>query len=325
MSFHNPELLLLLILVLPMLWLLKKGSSQLEKFFNPRILEKIRVPRSGFSTKVRNMLLIVSFVLAVVALARPQIDRGEVKVKSSFINIVVGFDISQSMFATDVYPNRFEFAKRKFDTFLKYLKNTKVALIGFSSRSFLIAPLTEDFNSLKFLTKNLGLEYLNLRGTSIMSALEAANNLFENREKKVLVLFTDGGDQQDLSEEIAYAKSHHITVFIYAIGTEKGGVIKTENGVLKDSKGDIVIVKRNDAIKKLALETGGAYMVYSLKNNDIKKLADLIQSKFSAKLEEETTIKNREELFVYPLSGAVLVLFMAFFSLPRRRTGRSVA
>ena len=320
MSFHNPELLWLLVLVLPMVWLLKQGRSPLERIFNPRILEKIRVPRSGLSTKVRSIFMITAFALAVVALARPQIDRGEIKVKSSFVNVVTGFDISQSMFATDVYPNRFEFAKRKFDNFLKYLKNTKVALIGFSSRAFLIAPLTEDFHSLKFLTKNLGLEYLSLRGTSIMSALEASNNLFENQDKKVLVLFTDGGDETDLSKEIAYAKAHHITVFIYAIGTEKGGVIKTKNGVLKDSKGDIVIVRRNDAIKKLALETGGAYMVYSLKNDDVKKLAEIIRSKFKAKMEQETTIKNREELFYYPLAAAVLFLFVAFFSLPRRRS-----
>ncbi len=318
MSFHNPQLLWLLLLILPMVWILKQGKSPLERIFNPRILEKIRVPRSGLSGKVRSIFMIVAFALAVVAVARPQIDRGEIKVKSSFVNVVVGFDISQSMFADDVYPNRFEFAKRKFDHFLKYLKNTKVALIGFSSRSFLIAPLTEDFHSLKFLTKNLGLEYLNLRGTSIMSALEAANNLFENQDKKVLVLFTDGGDETDLSKEIAYAKEHHITVFIYAIGTKKGGVIKTKNGVLKDAKGDIVIVRRNDAIKKLALETGGAYMVYSLKNDDVKSLAQIIQSKFKAKLQEETTIKNREELFYYPLAAAVLFLFTAFFSLPRR-------
>jgi Ca-activated chloride channel family protein len=302
-----------------MLWMLKSGKSQLEKIFSPHILGKIRAPGSGLSAKMRSFFMIVAFVLAVVAVARPQIDHGEVKVKSSFVNVVVGFDISQSMFANDIYPNRFAFAKRKFDTFLKYLKNTKVALIGFSSRAFLIAPLTEDYNSLKFLTKNLGLEYLNLRGTSIMSALEAANNLFENQEKKVLVLFTDGGDESDLSEEIAYAKSHDITVFIYAIGTEKGGMVKTKNGVLKDEKGDIVIVRRNDAVKQLALETGGAYMVYSLKNDDIKSLAEIIESKFKAKMKEETTIKNREELFVYPLGAAMLFLFMAFFSLPQRR------
>ncbi len=319
MTFANQQLLLLLLAAVPMLWMLKRGRSPLERVFKPEILAKIRVQGSGISTRMRNLLLIGAFILAVVAVARPQLDRGEIKVKSSFINVVVGFDISQSMFATDVYPNRFEFAKRKFDQFLKYLDNTKVALIGFSSRAFLIAPLTEDFHSLKFLTKNLGLEYLNLRGTSVMSALEAANNLFENREKKVLVLFTDGGDDKDFSKEIAYAKTHGITVFIYAIGTEKGGVIKTKNGVLKDSKGDIVIVRRNDAIKQLALQTGGAYMVYSLQNGDIKMLADTIKAKFKAQTHEETTIKNRQELFAYPLALATLLLFAAFFSLPGRR------
>lgn len=319
MHFLNPELFWLLLLVIPMFWLMRSGQSQLERFFKPEILAKIRVPGSGLRARTRNLLLIAAFACAVTALARPQLDRGEVKVKSSFINIVVGFDISQSMFAEDIYPNRFEFAKRKFYTFLEDLQNAKVALIGFSSRAFLIAPMTEDYHSLKFLTKNLGLEYLNLRGTNIMRALEAANNLYENSQKKALVLFTDGGDKKDFSEEIAYAKAHNISLFIYAVGTTKGGVIKTKNGILKDAKGDIVIVKRNDAIKSLALQTGGAYMVYSLGDDDMKLLADTIKSKFKAKMEEETTIKNREELFGYPLAVAVALLFMGLFSLPQRK------
>ncbi len=321
MNFANAQLLLALLLTVPMFMMLKKGGSRLEKVFRPEVLQKIRVPNSGISQKVRNLLLIFSFIFAVIALARPQIEEGEIKVKSSFINVVVGFDISQSMFSDDIYPNRFEFAKRKFNNFLKYMDNAKVALIGFSSRSFLIAPLTEDFSSLKFLTKNLGLEYLNLRGTSLLSALEAANNLFENKDKKVLVLFTDGGDKSDLSREIEYAKKHNITVFIYAIGTKKGGVIKGKNGVLKDKNGDIVIVKRNDFVKSLALQTGGAYMVYSLKDDDIKSMAEIIKSKFKATLTRETTIKNRQELFYYPLVLAVIFLFAGFFSLPKRSIG----
>ena len=323
MRFHNPEFLLLLLVFIPMVWAGLRGDRGLERFFRPEILAKIRVPSQGLPAKVRNLLLAASFALAVVALARPQIDHGEIKVKSGFINIVAGFDISRSMFATDLYPNRFEFAKRKFERFLTHLKNTKVALIGFSSRAFLIAPLTQDFHSLKFLTKNLGLEYLNLRGTSIMSALEAANNLFENKQKKVLVLFTDGGDKNDFSREISYAKRHGITVFIYAVGTKKGGAIKTKNGVLKDAKGDIVIVRRNDAIKELALQTGGAYMVYRLQDDDVKTLAEIIRAKFKTESEEETTIKNREELFYYPLAGATVLLFAALFSLPRRRRSLS--
>ena len=150
-----------------------------------------------------------------------------------------------------------------------------------------------------------------------MSALESANNLFEDNDKKTLVLFTDGGDKKDFSKEIAYAKEHNITVFVYAVATSKGGVIKTKNGVLKDKQGNIVVVKRNDAIKELALKTGGAYMVYSLKNSDMKELAKLISSKYKAKIEGETTIKIRQELFYYPLAVAIMLLFMALFSLPR--------
>jgi len=316
-EFKYPEVLLLLLLALVMLFFLKNSKGSLEKIFKKEILKKVRSKSSGLSGKVRNILLILAFVFGVFALARPQIDRGEMKVKNSFVNVVVGFDISHSMFANDLYPNRFEFAKRKFYTLLQNLKNTKVALIGFSSRSFLIAPLTEDYNSLKFLTKNLGLEYLNLRGTSIMSALESANNLFEDSDKKTLILFTDGGDKKDFSKEIAYAKEHKITVFVYAVATSKGGVIKTKNGVLKDKNGNIVVVKRNDAIKELALKTGGAYMIYSLKNSDMKELAKLISSKYKAKIEGETTIKIRQELFYYPLAVAIILLFMALFSLPR--------
>jgi len=150
-----------------------------------------------------------------------------------------------------------------------------------------------------------------------MSALEAANNLYDNQDKKVLLLFTDGGDKKDFSKEIAYAKEHKITVFVYAIATSKGGVIKTKNGVLKDKQGNIVIVKRNDAIKSLALGTGGAYMIYSLDNKDMKQLANIIESKFKNNKKEQTTIKKRDELFYYPLIASLILLFMGLFSLPR--------
>jgi len=320
MEFKNPEFLLLLILVVPFLLLLKSKKSGLDKIFKKEIINRVLSKKnSGLSSRFRVIILTLSFVFGVIAIARPQIDNGTLKVKSSYTNMVVGFDISHSMFANDIYPNRFEFAKKKFYSLLKNLKNTKVALIGFSSRAFLIAPLTEDYNSLKFLTKNLGIKYLRLRGTSVMSALESANDLFKDNDKKVLLLFTDGGDKKDFSKEIAYAKEHKITVFIYAVATKKGGIIKSENGILKDKNGNIVVVKRNDAIKELALKTGGAYMVYSLNNKDTQELANLIKRKFKAKIEGETTIKLREELFYYPLGLSILLLFMALFSLPKIR------
>ncbi len=316
--FKDIEFLWLLLFLIPFIYIIRDHVDNLEKLFSKYVLKKIQIDNKTLSKRARNILLILSLVFIIIALARPQIDKGEIKIKSSFVNVVVALDMSKSMFANDIYPNRFEFAKMKFFTSLDYFKNAKIALIGFSTQTFLISPLTEDFHSLKFLAKNLNLDYLSLKGTDILVTLKAANELFEDKTK-VLLLFTDGGDQKDFSKEIAYAKEHNIVVYIYGIGTDKGGIIKTENGVLKDKNGDIVIVKRNDYIKELALKSGGAYLKYSLVKDDIKILVDAILKKHKSKKEQESIIKDTKELFYYPLGLAIALLFISLFSLPRKK------
>ncbi len=319
MQFENSQFLWLLVLILPLLLLLRSHHDSLAKHFDKELLKKMTYTKGVLPRWIRNSLFILSLALAIVALARPIIDQGEIKVHSSDIDLIVGFDISHSMFADDIYPDRFSFAKGKFDDFLGDMKQARIGVIGFSSRAFLISPLTKDFSSLKFLVKNMKFDYVNLKGTDIQSALEVSDHLLDKEKKKALVLFTDGGDKSDYSAEIAYAKAHHISIFIYAIGTDKGGVIKGANGVVKDKKGDIVIVKRNDAIKTLALESGGAFMVGSLHNNDIKTLAENIQAKFKNSEKKEHTIRDTKELFIYPLGLAILFFILSFSSLPQRR------
>jgi len=312
--FKNIELLFLLILTIPLFYLIRKRSFDFGNIFSQRVLDKVKLKNRGIAKKTRAVLLIVSIIFAIFAISRPQIDNGEIKVKSSFISIVTAIDISYSMFANDIYPNRFEFAKSKFFTTLEYLKNAKVALIGFTSQTFLVSPLTQDFHSLKFLAKNMRLDYLNLKGTSIISTLKSA----KKEQKKILLLFTDGGDNEDFKEEIAYAKTHNISIFVYNIATKKGGVIKTKDGVMKNKNGDIVVVKRNEKIKELALKTGGGYMEYSLNKDDIKLLTNAIRNKFKAKEEQNSVIKDTKELFYYPLIISILLFFISIFSLPRR-------
>ena len=318
MVFEQSQYLWLLPLLLPLFYFLKENKQALEAYFDPAILKRMRHTQRALPKKIRNLLIILALALAVVALARPVIEKGEIKVHTSTIDVMVGFDISHSMFAEDIYPNRFAFAKRKFDALLQEMNEAKLGVIGFSSQAFLISPLTKDVGSLKFLVKNMKFDTMSLKGTDISAALEVTNDLLKESQKKALLLFTDGGDKTDYSQEIAYAKEHGILLFIYAIGTEKGGVIQTENGVLKDQKGDIVVVKRNDAIKALAIESGGAYLKYSLNPNDIKILSDNIKSKFTTTQKSEQTIRDTQELFIYPLWVALLLFFMAFGSLPRR-------
>jgi len=319
MLFENSEYLWLLLLLIPLGFFFKESKQSLEAHFDPAILKQMRHTHRTLSKKVRNLLLVLALALGIGALARPIIHNGEVKVQSSSIDVMVGFDISHSMFAEDVYPNRFEFAKRKFDAFLEQMKETRIGVIGFSSQAFLISPLTKDIGSLKFLVKNMSFDNMSLKGTDIHSTLEVTENLLDKHKRKALLLFTDGGDKNDYSKEIKYAKEHGILVFVYAIGTQKGGVIKGENGVLKDNKGNIVVVKRNDNIKTLAIESGGAYLKHTMQQNDIKALSDNIKSKFKSTVNKEQTIRDTEELFMFPLLLALLLFFVSFSSLPKKR------
>ena len=90
-----------------------------------------------------------------------------------------------------------------------------------------------------------------------------------------------------------------------------------KDGLAKDEKGNIVISKINKNIKNLAFETDGAYIKFSTNINDIKALVDNIKSKFKAKESKEKTIKNSEELFIYPLALAIFIFLLSLTSLPR--------
>ena len=323
LEFKNIEFLWALMLVIPAFLFIKNKKNNIENIFKKSILKKLQLKnKNGFSKKIRTILLISSFIFMIIAFARPIANNGEIKVKSSFINMVVALDMSRSMFASDIYPTRFEFAKKKFIDMLQYLKNTKVSLIGFSSQTFLISPLTQDFHSLKFLTSNLNINSVSLKGTDILNTLETANELMHEQDKKILLLLTDGSDKKDFKKELDFAKENHITIYIYNIGTKKGGVIETSNGALKDNKGNIVVVKRNENIKELAFKSGGAYMNQTLKKDDIKMLLDDVQNHFKAKGDEVSTIKDTKELFVLPLFIAFVLFFMALFSLPIMRGRR---
>jgi Ca-activated chloride channel family protein len=320
MHFEHPHFLFALIVLVPLALVLFSPKKKTRNAFDPEVLKRLLRTSNTLPQWLRSTLLLAAAALFIAALARPVIDRGEIEIQKSTIDLIAGFDISRSMAANDIYPSRLALAKRKFDTLLGDLNATRVGVIGFSARAFMVSPLTEDFSTLRYLVEHMNTGSVSLRGTDILQALKQTDALLEGSGKKALLLFTDGGDKQDFGEEIAYAKAHNIVVFIYNIGTEKGGVIPTENGAMTDKSGDIVVVRRNDAIKSLALESGGAYMHYSLQHNDIEKLADALKSRFAPKNERSDVIRDTEQLFVWPLGAGIVLLLLALYSLPQKRS-----
>jgi len=319
MHFESPYLFFFLLLLIPLGALLFAPKRAVQNTFDPEVLRLLLQRSATLPSWLRTALLLLAFTLFITALARPVIDRGEIEVQKSTIDIITGFDLSRSMFANDIYPDRLSLAKRKFDAFLGDVNASRVGVIGFSSRAFMVSPLTEDFTTLRYLVRNMNTDSISLRGTDILQALTQTDALQKESNKKALLLLTDGGDKTDFDKEIAYAKEHHIVIFVYNIGTEKGGVIPTDHGALTDKNGDIVIVRRNDAIKALALQTGGAYMNYSLAANDISALADAIKARFAPNRMRSDTIRDIQELFIWPLGAGIVLLLIALYSLPEKR------
>ncbi|WP_201353335.1 VWA domain-containing protein [Hydrogenimonas urashimensis] len=318
MTFLYPYFLILILFLVPLGIVIRKKGDDLSRRFSPELYRKMVAQGSGLSRRARRTLLLLAIALGLVALARPVMEKGVIRVKESTVDLVVAFDISRSMFANDLFPNRFELAKRKFFDLLDAMKQTRIGVIGFSSRAFLIAPLTRDYASLKYLVKHMGFDYVTLKGTDMMAPLEVTADLLKKRKKRALLIFTDGGDQKDFSREIAFAKKEGIKVFIYALGTRKGGVMKIGRDVVRDRNGNVVITRLNPAVSSLAEKTGGVYMRFSFSSSDMKRLAEFIRSRLVSGEIKERTIHEREELFYYPLMLSILLFLMAHTSLPAK-------
>ncbi|ALE53148.1 hypothetical protein SP60_08090 [Candidatus Thioglobus autotrophicus] len=315
MDFEQVALLYLIIPVAFLGFFIRNKAGHLERLFSPEVLEKISLNKHKISTKTRLRLLLLSASLIIIALSQPTLTEGEVKVNKRLSDLVVAIDMSKSMLANDIYPNRFEFAKNKLLNSLDTLKNTRIAILGFANQSFLISPLTDDFNSLKFLIKNLYLDSISLTGTNLSNVLNSANDLFGHADAKQLLLLTDGGDSNNFDEEIDYANDNDIQIFVFDIATERGSSIQTEAGTLEDAYGNLVIVRENPNIKNLANKTQGEYLKYSLNTGDLSTFINRFKTPTSQK---STRIIQKQQLFYYPLGLALILVFLSFFSLPRR-------
>lgn len=316
MKILYPEFIfLMLIPSFLLLYLVVTNKSFLERVFDENVLKKIKIDR-GLDKKTKIVFLFLALFLMILALSRPVIEKGEVEVEVKNF-VVIALDISKSMLADDVYPNRLKFAKKKIETFIKESKNLDISLIAFSKESFLVSPLSSDKETLLFLLNHLDTMSIDMQGTNFLSALNLANRLLRDEKNKTVIFFTDGGDKRDFSKEIEFANKNALKVFIVAIGTKKGSLIPTQKGFLKDKNQNLVVTRVNENIKDLALKTGGEFIQATPGKEDIKKILKKLQS--GKKNVEKNKIILTLELYTYILFVAFIFLFFTFFSLSSKK------
>ncbi|NPA65601.1 MAG: VWA domain-containing protein, partial [Epsilonproteobacteria bacterium] len=319
MKFLHPEFFLYMLPPLVILFglLLTQKESQAD-FFSEEVMDRLRVAANTLTLKARNALFFLAGVFMIVALAEPVMVDGKSTIKQKSADVIIALDISNSMLATDLYPNRLELAKKKAIETIYKMQQNRIGVIAFAKGAYLVSPLSFDHEAVAFLLQNLQTSSITEQGTDFMTLLETTASSSKYSKEKYLLLFSDGGDQKDFSKEIAYAKEHHIMVFVIGMGTTKGAPIRLENGDFMTYKGKIVITKLNEKIAKLATQSGGVYIQATNSSQDIEAMIKEIDASVTKKEIQKKEIEHHIPLFYIPLGLAMVLVLIALSSMSKR-------
>ena len=319
MSFLRPEILYYLLpLVVVLFGLLLTQKETQEHFFSTEVMKKLQVGANTLSLKMRNIFFFLVIILVVIALAGPIIEDGEVEVKSKSADIMIALDISDSMLAEDVYPNRLKFAKQKAMDLLKMAPDERIGVVAFAKNSYLVSPMSFDHNAVRFLLGKLSTDSITEKGTNFSALLDVVNKTIKKETKKYLLILSDGGDKDDFSDEIAYAKEKNIVIFILGIGTTKGAPVKKKDGSFIKKDGNIIVSKLNENIANLATKSSGVYIQSIKSDSDIKAMLEEIEANSEQKELKSEIVRKFIPLFYYPLGLALLLLLIATSSLYKK-------
>jgi Ca-activated chloride channel family protein len=310
------------------LWALKRRSSLLGRFADKRLVAEIAPSMSTALKAVRMAMVALSFLLCVTALARPQWGFIWQEVKHTGIDMMIAIDVSKSMLATDVKPDRLERSKFAVKDLVKKLSGDRVGLIAFSGTAFLQCPLTIDYNGFLLALDDLTTATIPRPGTAITAAIREAINVLKGPDTKykVLVIITDGEDLEgDALKAAKDAADLGIKIYCIGVGTTEGELIPAvgrdgARGYLADKRGNVVKTKLNeDILKQVAISTGGSYVRATQGEFGLVLLYDKSISKLEKRDIDAKMRKQYQERYQYFLALALILLFLEPLIPERKR------
>ncbi len=253
------------------------------------------------------------FILALLllAMARPQIKRGVEEAPVNARDIIIALDVSYSMRAQDIKPDRYTFAQRTIDALLSQNSRDNIMLIAFTTNPLLLSPPTTDHAIVRTALHALNRDNILTKGTSLQKLFAKITSM--PKIKRELLLITDGGEEEDLQKLISTLEKTPVHVTILAMGTQKGATIpKADGSKLTDKEGHLVISRINPLLKTLSQALNGAYIE---PQSTPEATANAIEKSFASVEETAHTITKKRysytELYPLLLAVALLLFFMA--------------
>ena len=332
MRFEDPSMFLLLIGVLVlaifMFWTISRKRRLLERFGDIPLIMKNSPFISFARQRSKAALLVVVMALLCVTVARLQFGTHLESVKREGLDIVIALDVSNSMMAQDIKPSRLERAKQEISSIIGRLTGDRIGLVPFAGDAFIQCPLTIDYPSAQMLDSAVDVASVAHQGTTLSAAIAVSAKAFDQKERehKVLLLLTDGEDQQGGAVETAEAaRKEGIRIYTVGIGNPSGEPIPTFDrmgnriGYKKDENGDVIMTKLDEeSLQKIALATGGKYYNATPNEMELDRIFDEI-SKLEKKEQEGTLVTRYDDRFQWPLLLALVILIVEFFLSEKKK------
>ena len=266
---------------------------------------------------IKAVLLSLALFFLWIALMRPQWRKRNVVVAQEGRDLLIALDISRSMLATDVAPNRLDRAKQKIKELLAMLPCERVGLILFSGSAFVQCPLTNDYSAFYMFLDHVDAETISSGTTALDAAIKRSLDIYKDvaKKTKLLVIFTDGEDfSSNLKQYKTKAHEEGLHIFTIGVGTTEGAPVPLYDeegkkiGYQKDRNGNVVITKLNEGIlRTLAQDAGGVYIPLTKNDQDIKTLVNRI-SRYEKEKFEDKKIAQFDDTYHYFLAISFILL-----------------
>ncbi len=313
--FEHPDYLYFLALV-PFLtgvyflgvWLSGRASS---RFGDTELIRQLVPDYSRGKQRLKLILYLIALTLLILAWANPQLGVEQQPSKREAADVYIALDVSRSMLAEDISPNRLGRAKRVARDLVKAIRTERISTILFAGYAFIQTPLTTDFAQVDLLLRSARPELIDFQGTAIDEAIDLALQMAPDNKKgnSALIIFTDGEAHEEGWEvQAREAREKGFAIYTVGVGSSQGGPIPIEEGgrrtYLLDDNGNIVQSRINaDVLQQLAIEGGGVYFP-----------ADLGTAKIIRGLSEELDKLEKQE-FDQPIYGEYRSYFQYLIAL----------
>ena len=308
---------------LPLIWIIYalflrwKNKTQ-TNFARPELLELLSPNRSNFKPTLKIIFLSLVLLFLILGLMNPKIGTQLETVKREGVDIVFAIDVSKSMLAEDIAPNRIEKSKRLVSAILNQLASDRVGIIAYAAQAVPQLPITTDYGAAKMFLQALNTDMLSSQGTALDSAIDLSGTFFDDEDQtnRVIFLISDGEDHsEDANNAASRAADLGIKIFTFGVGTEKGAPIPLKrNGVIesykKDFEGGVVITRRNQKVlEDIANSSDGGYQ----DGNDTSLVLEFVSQQLKAMDKKEfeakkfVSYKDRFQAFLF---GALFFLLI---------------